>query len=109
VLETATGRALDGARQAKSLSGWPKTDKPDAMWLAPLTEMGLRASFVPPKADHVCLRPCPAARSMAARSPASRHRDQRSAGTDGQFSSSWPKPDHPAGRLTIWYPRAAII
>jgi Transposase len=42
---------LDGAAQAKSLSGRPKTGKLDAMWLARLTEMGLlRASFVPPKA-----------------------------------------------------------
>jgi hypothetical protein len=45
---------LDGASQAKSLSGWPNTDKADAMWLARLTEMRLlRASFVPPRADHV--------------------------------------------------------
>jgi hypothetical protein len=45
---------LDGASQAKSLSGWPTTDKADAMWLARLTETGLlRASFAPPKADHV--------------------------------------------------------
>jgi hypothetical protein len=31
---------LDGASQAKSLSGWPTTDKADAMGLARLTEMG---------------------------------------------------------------------
>ena len=37
--------------QARQLSGRPKTDKLDAMWLARLTERGLlRASFVPPKA-----------------------------------------------------------
>ncbi len=37
------------ASQAKQLSGRPKTDKLDAMWLARLTEKGLlRASFVPP-------------------------------------------------------------
>jgi hypothetical protein len=79
VLEAA-GRVvqLDGGSQAKSLSGRPKTD--------PLTDhlgvfsqlagrvlMGLlRGSFVPPKADHVGLRPCPAARSMAARNPPAR-------------------------------------
>ena len=45
---------LDGASQAKSLPGWPTTDKADAMGLARLTEMRLlRASFVPPRADHV--------------------------------------------------------
>jgi transposase len=37
------------ASQAKQLSGRPKTDRADAMWLARLTEKGLlRASFVPP-------------------------------------------------------------
>ena len=37
------------ASQAKQLSGRPKTDRLDAMWLARLTEKGLlRASFVPP-------------------------------------------------------------
>jgi len=37
--------------QARQLSGRPKTDKLDAMWLARLTEWGmLRPSFVPPKA-----------------------------------------------------------
>jgi transposase len=37
------------ASQAKQLSGRPKTDKLDAVWLARLTEKGLlRASFVPP-------------------------------------------------------------
>jgi transposase len=37
------------ASQARQLSGRPKTDKLDAMWLARLTEKGLlRASFVPP-------------------------------------------------------------
>jgi transposase len=37
------------ASQAKQLSGRPKTDKLDAMWLARLTENGLlRPSFVPP-------------------------------------------------------------
>src|SRR5690349_2207537 len=42
---------LDGAAQARSLPGRPKTDKLDAQWLARLTEMGLlRASFVPPAA-----------------------------------------------------------
>jgi hypothetical protein len=45
---------LDGASQANRPPGRPKTDKADAMWLARLTEMGLlRASFVPPKADHL--------------------------------------------------------
>ncbi len=40
---------LVGARQVKQLTGRPKTDKLDAMWLARLTEMGLlRPSFVPP-------------------------------------------------------------
>jgi transposase len=35
--------------QVRQLSGRPKTDKLDAMWLARLTEMGLlRPSFVPP-------------------------------------------------------------
>jgi transposase len=42
---------LVNAAQAKNLSGRPKTDKLDAMWLARLTEKGLlRASFVPPRA-----------------------------------------------------------
>jgi transposase len=42
---------LVNAAQARNLSGRPKTDKLDAMWLARLTELGLlRASFVPPKA-----------------------------------------------------------
>jgi transposase len=37
------------ASQARQLSGRPKTDRLDAMWLARLTEMGLlRPSFVPP-------------------------------------------------------------
>jgi transposase len=37
------------ASQARQLSGRPKTDKLDAMWLARLTEKGLlRPSFVPP-------------------------------------------------------------
>jgi transposase len=37
------------ASQARQLSGRPKTDKLDAMWLARLTENGLlRPSFVPP-------------------------------------------------------------
>ena len=37
------------ASQARQLSGRPKTDRLDAMWLARLTEKGLlRASFVPP-------------------------------------------------------------
>jgi len=37
------------ASQARQLTGRPKTDKLDAMWLARLTEKGLlRASFVPP-------------------------------------------------------------
>ena len=31
---------MNGASQAKSLSGRPKTDGGDAMWLARLTEMG---------------------------------------------------------------------
>ncbi len=40
---------LVSASQAKQLSGRPKTDKLDAIWLARLTEMGmLRPSFVPP-------------------------------------------------------------
>jgi transposase len=40
---------LVAASQAKQLSGRPKTDRLDAMWLARLTEKGLlRASFVPP-------------------------------------------------------------
>jgi transposase len=40
---------LVSASQAKQLSGRPKTDTKDAMWLARLTEMGmLRPSFVPP-------------------------------------------------------------
>jgi len=40
---------LVSARQARQLSGRPKTDRLDAMWLARLTEMGLlRPSFVPP-------------------------------------------------------------
>jgi transposase len=40
---------LVSAHQARQLSGRPKTDKLDAMWLARLTEMGLlRPSFVPP-------------------------------------------------------------
>ena len=42
---------LVSASQAKQLSGRPKTDRHDAMWLARLTEMGLlRPSFVPPPA-----------------------------------------------------------
>ena len=37
------------ASQTKQLSGRPKTDRLDAMWLARLTEKGLlRPSFVPP-------------------------------------------------------------
>ena len=40
---------LVAASQARQLSGRPKTDRLDAMWLARLTEKGLlRASFVPP-------------------------------------------------------------
>ena len=40
---------LVAASQAKQLSGRPKTDRLDAMWLARLTQKGLlRASFVPP-------------------------------------------------------------
>ena len=40
---------LVSASQARQLSGRPKTDRLDAMWLARLTEMGLlRPSFVPP-------------------------------------------------------------
>jgi transposase len=40
---------LVSASQARQLSGRPKTDKLDAMWLARLTEKGLlRPSFVPP-------------------------------------------------------------
>ncbi len=40
---------LVNASQARQLSGRPKTDRLDAMWLARLTEKGLlRASFVPP-------------------------------------------------------------
>ena len=40
---------LVSASQARQLSGRPKTDKLDAMWLARLTENGmLRPSFVPP-------------------------------------------------------------
>ena len=40
---------LVSAHQSRQLSGRPKTDKLDAMWLARLTEMGLlRPSFVPP-------------------------------------------------------------
>jgi transposase len=40
---------LVSATQVRQLSGRPKTDKLDAMWLARLTEMGLlRPSFVPP-------------------------------------------------------------
>jgi len=40
---------LVSASQARQLSGRPKTDKLDAMWLARLTEYGLlRPSFVPP-------------------------------------------------------------
>ena len=40
---------LVSARQARQLSGRPKTDRLDAQWLARLTENGLlRPSFVPP-------------------------------------------------------------
>jgi transposase len=40
---------LVSASQSRQLSGRPKTDKLDAMWLARLTERGmLRPSFVPP-------------------------------------------------------------
>src|SRR5215831_8509392 len=40
---------LVAASQARQLSGRPKTDRLDAMWLARLTEKGLlRPSFVPP-------------------------------------------------------------
>ena len=47
---------LVSASQARQLSGRPKTDKLDAMWLARLTENGLlRPSFVPP-ADIRALR-----------------------------------------------------
>jgi transposase len=51
VLEAA-GLAVQlvSAAQARQLSGRPKTDKLDAMWLARLTEWGLlRPSFVPPR------------------------------------------------------------
>jgi transposase len=42
------------ASQARQLSGRPKTDRLDAMWLARLTENGLlRPSFVPPAAVRV--------------------------------------------------------
>ncbi len=42
---------LVSASQARQLSGRPKTDRLDAMWLARLTEWGmLRPSFVPPPA-----------------------------------------------------------
>jgi transposase len=41
---------LVNARDVKNLSGRPKTDKLDAVWLAKLTEKGLlRPSFVPGK------------------------------------------------------------
>ena len=51
------------ASQAKQLSGRPKTDKLDAVWLARLTEKGLlRASFVPP-AEIRALRCCTRART----------------------------------------------
>jgi transposase len=50
LLETAgLDVQLVSASQARQLSGRPKTDKLDAMWLARLTENGLlRPSFVPP-------------------------------------------------------------
>jgi transposase len=51
------------ASQARQLSGRPKTDRLDAMWLARLTEKGLlRASFVPP-AEIRALRHCTRART----------------------------------------------
>ena len=37
---------MNGASQAKSLSGRPKTDKADAMWLARLTEIGAAAGVL---------------------------------------------------------------
>jgi transposase len=54
---------LVSASQVKQLSGRPKTDKLDAMWLARLTEKGLlRPSFVPP-AEIRALRHCTRART----------------------------------------------
>jgi transposase len=51
------------ASQARQLSGRPKTDRLDAMWLARLTEKGLlRPSFVPP-AEIRALRHCTRART----------------------------------------------
>jgi hypothetical protein len=58
---------LDGAAQARSLPGRPRTGKLDAQWLARLTEMGLlRASFVPPRAIRD-LRGCTRARARLIR------------------------------------------
>jgi transposase len=64
VLEAA-GLAVQlvSASAVKQLSGRPKTDKLDAMWLARLTEKGLlRPSFVPP-AEIRALRHCTRART----------------------------------------------
>jgi transposase len=53
------------ASQAKQLSGRPKTDIKDAMWLARLTELGmLRASFVPPAAVRALRHYCRARTRM---------------------------------------------
>ena len=66
---------MNGASQAKSLSGRPKTD-PLTDHLGAFSQLAgrvlmglLRGSFVPPKADHVGFASWPAARSMAARNP----------------------------------------
>ena len=54
---------LVSASQVRQLSGRPKTDRLDAMWLARLTEKGLlRPSFVPP-AEIRALRQCTRART----------------------------------------------
>jgi len=54
---------LVSASQVRQLSGRPKTDRLDAMWLARLTEKGLlRPSFVPPGEIRV-LRGCTRART----------------------------------------------
>jgi transposase len=54
---------LVSASQARQLTGRPKTDKLDAVWLARLTEKGLlRPSFVPPAEIRV-LRHCTRART----------------------------------------------
>ncbi len=58
---------LVSASQARQLSGRPKTDVHDAMWLARLTENGmLRPSFVPPAAVRA-LRSYARARTRAVR------------------------------------------